>query len=352
MTDSALIVTADELLRAELLRLAAAAGVVPVVVRDAAAVLAPWPRAALVVVGADLALEVAALSPPRRSGVHVVGQGRLPDEVFRSALGCGAETVAELPASAPWLIEQLTDAQDGTVSPGLVIGVVGGSGGAGATTFAAALAGVSACLAPTLAVDLDLHGPGLDRVLGLEEQGGIRWDALVQATGRLSARSLRESLPSRDALAVLGWPAERPRALPAFSLREVLSAARRGFATVVLDVPRHVDAVTDEALARCDRIVVVSTLTVPGVASASRTVARLPEGVARSLVTRGRATGLSPEEVARALRLPLAAAMRDQRGLDEAIDLGVGPDRSRRGALSRAARQVLASLRGAGELAA
>ena len=32
--------------------------------------------------------------------------------------------------------------------------------------------------------------------------------------------------------------------------------------------------------------------------------------------------------------------MPDQRGLDEAIDLGAGPVRSRRGALARAARQV------------
>ena len=42
--------------------------------------------------------------------------------------------------------------------------------------------------------------------------------------------------------------------------------------------------------------------------------------------------------------MPLAAVMHDQRGLDEAIDLGAGPVRTRRGALSRAARQVAARL--------
>lgn len=350
MTDSALIVTADELLGAELLRLAAAAGAAPVVVRDPAAALAPWPRASLVIVGQDLAVGLAVLAPPRRPGVHVVGQGRLPDDVFRAALGCGAETVSELPASEAWLVEQLTDAADGSSSPGQVIGVVGGSGGAGATTFAATLA--TAAAGPTLAVDLDLLGPGLDRVLGLEEAVGVRWDALVQATGRLSARSLRESLPSRGSLAVLGWPRARPATLPAFALREVLSAARRGFDTVVLDVPRQGDAVTDEALARCDHIVVVASLTVSGVASAARTVSRLPDGVGRLLVTRGRAGGIGPEEVARVLKVPLAVAMKDQRGLDEAVDLGVGPDRTGRGVITRSARLVLGRLRSGDEQAA
>lgn len=339
-----LFVTGDEMLRAELLRLSAAAGVAPVVVRDGAAALAPWTRAALVVIGADLAGSVAALAPARRAGVHVVGHGRLPDEVFRAALGCGAETVAELPASESWLVELLTDAQDGAGTPAVTIGVLGGSGGAGATVFAAALAAVASGRGPTLAVDVDLQGPGLDRVLGTEDLPGVRWDALVQATGRLSARSLRESLPTRRDLAVLGWPPERPRQVPVFAVREVLSAARRGFRTVVLDVPRHADPVADEVLARCDHVVVVSTLTVPGVASATRTAARVPAGVPHSLVTRGRGAGISPEEVARLLRIPLLAAMRDQRGLDEAIDLGVGPDRTGRGVLTRTAREVLDAL--------
>lgn len=352
MSANPLLVTGDEILCAELMRLAAAAGVTPVVVRDAAAALAPWSRAPLVVVGADLVGSVAALAPPRRPGVHVVGQGRLPDDVFRAALGCAAETVAELPASDAWLVELLTDAQDGAVSPGLVVGVVGGSGGAGATVFAAALATAAAQRGPALAADLDVQGPGLDRVLGMEDVPGVRWDALVQATGRLSARSLRESLPARRDLAVLAWPAERPAAVPPFAVREVLSAAVRGFETVVVDVPRHGGSLHDEVLARCDHVVLVTTLTVPGVASASRTVARLPASVPLHLVTRGRAGGATPEEVARVLRVPLRVAMRDQRGLDEAIDLGVGPDRGGRGALTRAARLVLDALRPVGERAA
>jgi hypothetical protein len=39
--------------------------------------------------------------------------------------------------------------------------------------------------------------------------------------------------------------------------------------------------------------------------------------------------------------LPVLAAMADQRGLAESIDLGLGPLRSRRGPLARAASDVL-----------
>ncbi|MET0997638.1 MAG: septum site determining protein, partial [Marmoricola sp.] len=138
---------------------------------------------------------------------------------------------------------------------------------------------------------------------------------------------------------------DRPASLQAFAMREVLSAGRRGFDVVLVDLPRHQDAVIDETISRCDHVVLVSTLTVPGVSSAARVAHRLPEiAPARHLVTRGTRAGVSPESVSRLLRMPLLVAMGDQRGLDEAINLGAGPARSRRGALARAARTAAHSL--------
>jgi hypothetical protein len=128
-------------------------------------------------------------------------------------------------------------------------------------------------------------------------------------------------------------------------MREVLSAGRRGFETVVIDLPRHRDAVVEETIARCDHVVLVSTLTVPGVTSAARVATRLPEfSPQRHLVTRGSRVGVAPESVSKLLRMPLLAAMGDQRGLDEAINLGAGPARSRRGTLARAARTCASTL--------
>jgi secretion/DNA translocation related CpaE-like protein len=343
MTDSApapLVVTDDDRLLADLVRLAAAAGVAPEVARASAPALRSWASAPVVLVGADRAADLARSRPPRRPRVHVVGQGSLPDELFRHALAVGAESVAGLPTSESWLVELLTDVGDGGGSPGVTVGVVGGAGGVGATVFAAALAQVCATEGNTLVVDADVLGAGIDRVLGLEEVDGVRWDALMQATGRLSARSLREALPRRDGLSVLTWPVDRTASLQAFAMREALSAARRGFATVVVDVPRHPDPVVDEILARCDHVLLVSTLTVPAVTAAARVARRLPSGPGAGLVLRGAGAGVAPREVGRLLDLRVVATMGDQRGLDEAISLGVGPLRSGRGTLARAARQA------------
>lgn len=340
---SVLLVSADQLLVSEVLRLAAAAGVVPEVADHVPAALRGWSRAGVVLVGADLAGDLSDAAPARRDRVQVISTGRAPDDLFRWALRLGAETVAELPRSDTWLVELLTDVGDGAVSPGRTIGVVGGAGGAGASVFAAALAGAATVHGSALVVDLDPIGAGLDRVLGVEALEGVRWDGLHQVTGRLSARSLRDALPRRDGLAVLGWPTQRDQPLQAFAVREVLSAARRGFDAVVLDLPRHPDPLVEEVLTRCDEVVVVCPPTVAAVTAASRLVRRLPLTVGRSLVTRGTG-GVPAEDMATILGCTLLATMTDQRGLDEAIDLGLGPLAYRRGALSRAARQCAGAL--------
>jgi secretion/DNA translocation related CpaE-like protein len=337
-----LFVTRDDTLLDELLRLAAAAGVTPDVAHDGAAALRGWAAAPLILLGADLADEVARTGPTRRAGVFVVAWGSVPDDLFRTALAVGAENVAELPRSDSWVTETLTDLGERGRAHGLVVGVVGGSGGAGATTFACALAQVAARSGPAVVIDADPLGPGADRMLGLESSDGVRWDALCRTTGRLSARSLREALPRRGALGVLTWYAGGTGRLQAFALREALSAAQRGHDTVVLDLPRSHDPVVDEVVARCDRLLVVVVPTVAGVASAGRVCARFADPSRLRLLVRG--SGIAPEEIARATGVPVVAGMADQRGLAEAVDLGLGPVRSRRGPLARAADEVLARL--------
>ncbi len=235
-----LLVTADATLRDDLLRLAAAAGVTPDVAAAPAEALRHWASSPLVLVGSDLAAPLAELAPGRRDAVHVVSFGRAADDLFRVALALGAQDVTELPRSEAWVVEALTDVGDRARAPGLVVGVVGGSGGAGATTLACALGQTAARRGGdggAVVLDCDPLGPGADTVLGLDGVDGFRWDALCQTTGRFSARALREALPRRDSLGVLTWHPGSTVGLQAFAVREALSAARRGHAHVVLDLP-------------------------------------------------------------------------------------------------------------------
>jgi hypothetical protein len=86
-------------------------------------------------------------------------------------------------------------------------------------------------------------------------------------------------------------------------------------------------------------VLLVVAASVTGIASAARLVARFDDRSRLRLVVRG--GGAEPEAVARAVGVPLIVAMGDQRGLAESIDLGLGPVRSRRGPLGRAALTAL-----------
>lgn len=335
---SPLALTRDPALLAELQRLAAAAGAELVATEDCAVALRSWTSAAVVLVGADLAEEMAALAPERREQVHVVSWGSVPDSLFRIALALGAVDVAQLPRSDRWLIELLADWEE-TTQDGAVIGVIGGSGGAGATVLACALGQVAAGQGEAVVIDTDPLGPGVDRMLGLEAEFGIRWDALQQTTGRLSARSFREALPRRDRVGALSWTPGADSTLQPFAIREALSAARRGHRTVIVDLPRQRGGLTEEVAARCDLVAVVAPASVCGVTSAERVCRWLDPHARIGVVLRGR--GLIEEEVAAITGAPVLVSMGDQRGLDEAIDVGLGPLRKSRGPLMRAARAVL-----------
>jgi secretion/DNA translocation related CpaE-like protein len=342
-----LLVTTDPTLADELARLAAAAGVALSALPPAAA-LSRWASAPVVLVGADCASALVALAPARRPGVFVAAWTEPPPGAFRDALLLGATQLVELPTGAARLAELLTDL-DLTRTEAPLVGVLAGAGGAGATTLACALGQAASSRGPCLVVDLDPLGPGCDRVLGVDELPGVRWDTLGRASGRLSARSLRDAVPRSSAgPGVLTWPASTPSALDPVAVREALSAARRGHDLVVVDLPRELSPLVTETLARCTRILVLAPPTVTALASTARLLGALPDRAALplSLLLRASPSSVDPFRVADLLDLPLLTTVPDQRGLAESLDLGLGPlpPARRRGPLLRAAREVLAAL--------
>lgn len=315
--------------------LCAAAGTGVEACAEPSLALASWGRADLVLVGADLAPEVVALAPPRRPGVHLVGVGPR-EESFRHAVELGAASVIDLPEASAWLVDALADVGE-RASPGRVVGVVGGSGGAGATTLACALAQWHAGRAPTLLVDADPLGPGLDRLLGMEDAPGVRWEGLSDTSGRLGARALRESVPRREHLGVLTWSGLR-RGLDLPTVRRILPSAVRGHDLVVLDLARQGGAALAELVDRCDDLLVVTPATVPGLAATARLVADLGRAGRAGLVVRPGSVGDADAE--QVTGLPVVAVVADQRGLAASVDRGLGP-LTRRGSLARAARDLL-----------
>lgn len=337
-----LVVTDDPALLQEVQRSAAGAGLPLQQARDAGVALAHWSSAAAVLVGADLAVPLGRASPRRRPHVHLVCLGEADELHFRAAVDVGAESVLAHAAQSGVIADLLAERAEPR-PPGQVVAVVPGSGGAGASTLACALAQAAAARGRALVVDCDPRGAGVDRILGLESQLGLRWKTLAASPGRISGESLRTAVPRRGELGLLTWggaSASRPISLEAATVRDVVEAARRVHDLVVVDLPRGDDDVVREVVARSDRVLLVVRPTVTGVAAAARQLGALDTRV--GLVVRGRGVGL--DSLARSVGAEVLAQMGDQRGLDEAVDLGLGPLRSLRSPLGRAAIGLLDAL--------
>ncbi|SFC60690.1 septum site-determining protein Ssd [Streptomyces aidingensis] len=336
-TAPVLILTEHDELLDDLLRLCAAAGAEAEVVHGTTVPAAQWERAALVLAGDDWAGRAAvpgAGPPARRAGVLLIGRDLDDHTVWARGVALGVEHVLHLPDDEPWLAERIADALEPEHGPALVLGVLGGRGGAGASTLACALA-VAAARAGhhTMLVDADPLGGGLDVLLGAERAPGLRWPALAAARGRLPAGALDEALPHPRGLSLLSWdrsPGDEP--LPGAAMRSVLTAARRRGGLVVLDLPRTLDEPTVEALGRVD----LGLLVVPGelrAVAAARRVTDTSGALIRDLRVVARepsrqGAGLAGPELAALLGLPLAGELPEEPGL-AAGDAGEPPGADR-----------------------
>ena len=310
-------------------RVAAAAGLQCVVATGLADAQPHWSRAGLVLVGVDLAPELAAAGLTRRGDVVLVCDSDT-GPVWRLAVEIGAEHVAFLPTAEAWLSDRLADLAEGPPRRGLVVAVIGGRGGAGASTLAVSLALTSTRQGRrTLLCDADPLGGGIDLLLGAEDAPGLRWPGLLDARGRVAPESLRQALPAVSELTVLAWDRGDPVEVPIPAFRSVLDSAIRGFDLVVMDLPRALGPAADEVLARTRRTLLVTTADIRGAASAARVLARLPL-VDVGLIVRGPAPGgLTPELVAESLDLPLIGYLRPEPGLAEGVERGEPPMRAR-----------------------
>ncbi len=244
-------------------------------------------------------------------------------------------------------MERLADAAEGDGRRALVVGVLGGRGGAGASTLATALAVTAAGRSlRSILVDGDPLGGGIDLLLGGEDVSGLRWPELSDARGRLSAAALRDALPRVAELTVLSWDRGDVLTIAPDAMQAVLGAAGRDTDVVVVDLPRRLDPAAEAALARTD----IALLVVPAEVRATAAAARVAAGAGLlaadlRVVVRGPApSGLAAETVAEALGLPLAGTLRPEPGLAGAQERGDPPAGRGKGPLAEFSGRFLAAV--------
>ena len=345
LTGQPLVLTADENLLSELMRLCAAANVAPLVVADPGKARADWWRASCVLVGSDRAEDVAGLAFQRRSDVWLVGREPESSALWRLGVKVGADHVVVLPSDQSWLVERMSDAVDTPSGRALTIGVVGGRGGAGASTLAAGLALQAARTnRRVLLIDADSLGGGIELLLGCEAVEGLRWPEVAATQGRVTATALREALPGADGVAVLSWDRGDESHVEPAAMRAMIGAGQRGFDVVLADLPRRLDDAAVEAVAMADLLVIVCTGDVRVAASAERQLAtlRLLCGDIRLVVRQASGADVCADDLAATLQLPLAGEIATQRGLERSVNEGLGP--VIRGRFGFQCRRLLAAL--------
>lgn len=234
-----LVVGPDSEVRAEVIRLAASTGVAAAPIEVAELTEVTWSGAELVVLDAGCADQVCSADLPRRPGVLIVTPTAPGAGLWAAAVRIGAEQVLAGPAGQASLLDRLSDVVSGTGPLGTLLAVIGGSGGAGATTLATALA-VSAARSGRQPVLLgaDPWDGGIDVTLGAEDVAGPRWPDLAGVSGRLSTTAILDGLPSAHGVRFLSSARSHPSKIPLPALSAVISAARRTGGPVIVDLPR------------------------------------------------------------------------------------------------------------------
>jgi secretion/DNA translocation related CpaE-like protein len=336
-------ITADRELSAAAARLGALAGAAVDVSSTIDGVRAGWRSADAVIIGADLLQVMATADPGRRPGVVVITAGPRDDSLWRAAVQLGAMGLFSVPGEERDVVDRIVETFEPARSSSSVLAVVGGCGGAGASTVASALGLISARTRPTVLVDGDRLGGGLDVLLGIEQVPGLRWSELADTRGRVHSTSFAEGLPQAEGCAVLSWDRASRELVTPDAAAAVVAAATRAFGLVVIDLPRLRDPSVAALAAAADRTVVVTTACVRAIAATASLLADPTLAAAQvELVVRDPGGGrLAVREIEQVLGIPVRASICSEPGVAAAAERGEVPVARRRGSLVRACSELL-----------
>ncbi len=303
------------------------------VVTDLDALAVAWRDAGVVLVADDQAERLAARALPHREAIYLVGSDHSRLAAWSTPL---AAQVIGLPEGSAWLGAVLAEGSARARAP--VVAVVGGSGGVGASTLAAALAQLGGERPDGAAlVDVDPTGGGIDLLLGAEQARGWRWPGLYAAEGQLG--DLRPHLPVVDGVSVVSMARGAALDLAREPLAAVIGGLRSWHSLVVVDPGRSLAPSAREAVRLASRHLLVVAGGIRGVAAARQTVAAL--GLERpELVLRRWPGGLPADLVAEGVGHPVVAVLPEERALRSAAERGEPPARGGR----RGYRKVVAKL--------
>ncbi len=338
MANQALVVTRDEQLLSAVEAAAAAADARLLCAAEISEVRRHWQDCGTVLVGTDMASLVVGLALPVRAGLHVIG--RIEQQVLNWSVPLHAPALL-LPQQSGFLSSILTTAGEGEVVQAPLVRVLGGHGGAGATTFAAALAQCAASRRrqplKSALVEMDRFGGGIELVFGAEQAPGWRWCDLASASGHVG--DLTGQLPNVSGVDLVSLSTAQPKSDLAGpdAIRAIIGSLRRSHDFVILDA----GCPSGEPISFAARTLLIVAADVKAVLSARARISDFGLHDADLVVRTAVNWRLDPKAVAETLGLPLAGVVQTERRISLDAVIGTPPGRIDRSALTKVCRRLL-----------
>jgi pilus assembly protein CpaE len=282
---------------------------------------------------------------------------------MRTVLAAGATDFLSLPLNAAELGKALLKFTQKVVATptneinGEVIAIYGARGGLGTTTLTVNLAVKMASLTDTKIgiIDLDLQRGDVATFLNLATTQSLA--SMASATGDIDHLFL-ESVLTRHPSGVHVLPAPQDLEEADLVTREHVMAAvellRSQFRYSLIDTPRMLTDATLAAFEQCDRILLLTDLSIPGIRAGQRIVDLLTRvDIAADrvelLLTVPAKSEVKVDDATKAIgRAPMVILPRDDAAATEAMNAGAPLNGTRDSVLSQAILELASKLTGTG----
>lgn len=327
-----ILISADNRTQQIVAASSASVGVDVVTTLDAQTAREHWATARVVLIDVGSAHLVARAGLPSRAGLYLCGTDS--DDLLSWSVPLNASVIL-LPDQSAFLSAVLAAPHAQVGSRPAVVEVLSGSGGVGASTFAAGLAVRIARSGRQVALlECDPFGGGIDFLCGIDDVAGWRWNDLRCASGHVP--DLGQRLPSVEGVTVVSqsWADEAPgEPVPPSAMSSVMSSLGYSHDVIVSDSghqPMNINPT---------RTVMLVAATVKSVMAARAKIMHF--GISEPiLVVRTLKSGLDPGRIAESLSLPVAATVPTDRGIYRDYAVGKPPGLSK-GPLTRACDAVV-----------
>jgi MinD-like ATPase involved in chromosome partitioning or flagellar assembly len=215
-------------------------------------------------------------------------------------------------------------------------GVLGTSGGIGASTFSAALAAYLHQNV-TVLVDLQFSG-GIDATVGIEQAQGVRWADVLNY--QMQSDVLLGKLPKWGQIHVLSNKYEAPECNSIEKVHYTIAQLAAKANEIVLDIPRTLIQ-TGEIFEQLDSLTILVPRNVQGISNALAVVSAVrPYNLEIRVITttermNKRSKHIGRDVVQKLLGVPICAELRFENKTMMDLELGLGPRISKKSHLFR-----------------